>query len=66
MTLSKNFDDQSGIDTENIFYSIKTNYLKILMDNLDISTPKNNEIYKYSIPNQYKEIKNFVYTIETY
>lgn len=66
LTLSKNFDDQSGIDTENIFYSIKTNYLKILMDNLDISTPKNNEIYKYSIPNQYKEIKNFVYTIETY
>jgi len=66
LTVSKNFDDQSGIDTENIFYSIKTNYLKILMDNLDISSPKNTEIYNYSIPNQYKKIKNFVYTIETY
>ena len=66
LTVSKNFDDQNGIDTENIFYSIKTNYLKILMDNLDISSPKNTEIYNYSIPKQYKKIKNFVYTIETY
>lgn len=66
LTVSKNFDDQTGIDTENIFYSIKTSYLTILMDNLGISKPSNKEIYNYTVPNQYKKIKSFIYTVEIY
>jgi S1-C subfamily serine protease len=66
LTVSKKFDDQTGIDTENIFYSIKTSYLTILMDNLGISKPSNKEIYNYTVPKQYKKIKSFIYTVETY
>ena len=66
LTISKSFDDDRGIDTENIFYSIKTSYLTILMNNLGIAKPSNRGIYRSDITSQYKVIKNYVYTIEVY
>ena len=64
LTVSKRFDDDTGIDTENIFYSIKINYLKILMDNLNIDTLNNNELLNLDIPINTKNKRFFVFFIE--
>lgn len=50
---------------ENVGYAIKTSYLKLLLDNYDISSilPSNNTISSLTLKEQVKRVKDFVFYI---
>ena len=50
--------------TEGIFFSVKARYLLNLMEDTNIPIPSNKRLNNYSIPEQVKDIKKFVYIIE--
>ncbi len=57
-------DDFLGIDTENMFWSIKSSYLLSMMRTLNLDFKRYSDLEGISQTLQYKQIKNFVYLIE--
>ena len=64
LVVNKLWEDQAGIDTENMFFSVKSSYLLSMLNTINIEPVTYSKLEGFDQTLQYKAIKNFVFLIE--